>query len=206
MNARNLTKYVIAPALVVLSVLSLVFGEYLPFEKSKQLIISLNQAGNSTTLKDFEDTFNRVFDFYSPIGQPESIRFFGSQITGYLSHEIPIDLSQGLTNYTDKVFQASENSVGFKGLNYTQTQLMLANVHYLNWVNAKNKADFDKTEEYYKEVVKLSPNRPQALYGLFQLYYSNKDVDNTLSMADKILSVWPDNQKLKDIVSPLRQK
>ena len=206
MNARNLTKYIIAPALVVLSVLSLIFGEFLPFEKSKQLIISLGQASNSTTLKEFEDTFNKVFDFYSPIGQPESLRFFGGQITGYLDHKLPADLSQGLVDYTDKVFGMNSESSGFKGLNYTQTKLTLANTHYLNWINLKNKADFDKAEEYYKAVMELSPNRPQALYGLLQLYYSNKDVEKTLSIADKILSVWPDNPKVKDLIATLRSK
>jgi tetratricopeptide (TPR) repeat protein len=206
MNVRNLIKYVVAPALVVLSVLSLIFGEYLPLEKSKQLIISLNQAGNSATLKDFENAFNNTFNFYSPVGQPESLRFFGSQIVNYLNHKLPADLLQGLTDYTDKVFEANENGVGFKGLNYTQTRLTLANIHYLNWVNLKNKVDFDKAEAYYKEVVELSPTRPQALYGLLQLYYFNNDVEKTLSMADKILSIWPDDQKIKDMVSNLRGK
>jgi tetratricopeptide (TPR) repeat protein len=201
MTVRETTKYLMAPALIVLAVLALIFGAYLPLEKSQALIVSLNQVGNAKSIQEFESVFNATFDLYSPVGQPESLRFFGNQIVGILSNKLPADVAQALIDYADGVFETNRDKGGVRGLNRTQTELIQANIHYLNWANFKKEEDFKISEEHYLKAEELSPNRPQALYGLLQLYMSNEDLPKVREVAEKILTVWPNDQKLKEFVA-----
>ena len=46
-------------------------------------------------------------------------------------------------------------------------------------------------QKYYEEGVALGPNRPQTLYGLFDVYRAEGNVASTTAIGEKILSNWP---------------
>lgn len=50
---------------------------------------------------------------------------------------------------------------------------------------------------YYREGNALGPNRPQPLYGLFDVYRGMGDATDTQVIGEKILSNWPTDQNVK---------
>ena len=61
---------------ILLAVLAIIFGSYLPFEKSRSYVRAINMLNSIKTLPEFEDVFGRALSFYSPIGQEEIVKFF----------------------------------------------------------------------------------------------------------------------------------
>jgi hypothetical protein len=54
--------------------------------------------------------------------------------------------------------------------------------------------------KYYEEGEQLGPNRPQILYGLFDVYRVAGDTVNTERIATKILTNWPHDDRINQSV------
>ncbi len=192
-------KNILAPLGIILAVLSLIYGAFLPFRKSQLFIAAMQNAYRSQTIGDYEATYNKAFGFYSPVGQAEDIRFLLSQISGAIIAKPPQDVSDALVSYADAVSRA--NGTGRQGLNYTQELVTLATIHEANYHNYKSQKDYDAALALYEKGLSLSPSRPQFLYGLFQLYMDAGDTANEKAIGEKILSLWPNDTKIEGIMN-----
>jgi tetratricopeptide (TPR) repeat protein len=190
-----LFKSVLAPILVILAVIGLYLGAYLPYAKGGMFISALQEASQARTVQELEDAFNSALNFYSPVGQQETERYVGDQIVNILGQKgITPQISQALTDYLDKIIHIDYPTA--RGLDFTQEYLALANVHQINWINTKNPNDLALAEKYYQEGLQLSPVRPQFLYGLLQLYLNNGDAAQALPIAEKIHTLWPTDSQV----------
>ena len=79
------------------------FGSYLPFKKSQLLIDSMInlQSQKIRTLQDFFDNFNKPLDFFSPVGQEESIKVLGERIFPLIQNKPPPEIARALLDYLD---------------------------------------------------------------------------------------------------------
>jgi hypothetical protein len=59
------------------------------------------------------------------------------------------------------------------------------------YVHTGNPKYIINSQKYYEEGVAFGPDRPQPLYGLFDVYRAEGNVASTTAIGRKILSNWP---------------
>ncbi len=201
---HKIIRTIIAPLGIILALLSFIYGAFLPFRKSQLFIQAMRQAGQSTSVAAYVDTFNQALDFYSPVGQAEDIRFLENQIGSIIAQKPPQQVADALIAYADSVSRVIKS--GNHSSNYVQEIAILGSIHATNFRNYKEKKDYDVALALFQKGLTLSPNRPQFLYGLFQLYTSAEEVDNARAIGQEILSIWPNDQRIQEMVRALSSK
>lgn len=172
------------------------YGSYLPLQKSQMFINAIRNLSSVRTLKDFESSFAAALDAPSPVGQEELVRNTGNTIVNVLQQSpananLVASLTQYLENYYAPIITKP------RGLNFTQDFYVLGAVYDLAFQKVGDKSYLQKAQDYYTRGLALSPKRPQFLYGLLQIYLEENDLANAKSVAEKILSLWPDDEKTK---------
>ncbi len=181
-------KNILSPFLIILSLLGIYYGAILPFKKS-QLFIDAYQSFNSQpTVKSLEDSFTKALSFYSPIGQEEERRYLGGRLLSLFVKEMPKQVGEELIRYYESWFDF-EREKG-NGLNWTQNLLILGNLRQRAWELFKDEKDYAAAERFYVEGLKLSPTRPQFLYGLRELYKSKGEGEKEQMINNTIDSYW----------------
>jgi hypothetical protein len=56
-------------------------------------------------------------------------------------------------------------------------------------------------QKWYAEGVTLGPNRPQALYGLFDVYRAENDTTDTIAVGTTILRNWPTDTNIQQAMA-----
>jgi len=181
-------------AFIILAILSIVFGAVLPWMKARLYINALTdmQSGKTYTSEQFESQMGNIFDFYSPIGQEEIVKFFGSDILSVVSQaDFPESASRFLADYIEKyLFKNNVRHLILGGASYK----------YL-WYRFGNEEDFKKSEEYFKKAQLIGPKLPPVLYDLFELYRLRGDDENMKKIGEEILKYWPDDAGIKQAIS-----
>jgi len=196
-------KKIISLFSVVVTIFLMYFGSYLPFKKSQLLIDSMMnwQSQKIRTLQDFFDNFNKSLNFFSPVGQEESIKILGEQIFPLIQNKPPATIARALVDYLDEEFNRLPEK---SSLGYNQNLLVVASTHEINWFSYKEKKDFELAQRYFLKGLEKSPKRPQFLYGLFELYrLSNLDAQAKL-IGEEILKYWPEDKNVADIVASIK--
>lgn len=180
-------KYIAVSMGIVLMIVFIIFGAFLPFLKSQRYIAALNMLTSLRTLKDFEANFDNMFDFYSPVGNEEVAKFLGSDMIGFVSNQNQSEQgARELVGYIEPhMFQ-----------NNVRHLLILAGVHRILWQRFHKEADFEKTEFYLKKGLSIGPNLPPLLYGLYELYQEKGDVVKAREMGQRIIALWPDDKQI----------
>lgn len=187
-------KYFIISILLIAAIAGLYLGSYLPLRKAGLFVTASVAAAQAKSLEEFVGPFDQVINYYSPVGQNETVRFFGNRVTEILRQKPPEEVARVLVDYETKQMNSISES---RGLNYVQSVLILGDMSKIMWLNYKKPADFEKAVSYYEGGLKLSPNRPQYLYGLLELYKSNNQSEKVKEISDQIFTNWPDAGKLK---------
>lgn len=197
-------KSVLAPVLIIAAVIALYLGAYLPYEKASLFINALQQSSQATSLQELENDFNAALQFYSPVGQQEVERYTGNQILSILGQKgITPQVSQALADYLGQVLHLDKPST--RGLDFTQEFLLAANAYQIAWMGDHSPADYALAEKYYQEGLKLSPTRPQLLYGLLQLYANGGQATQALQVAEEIHKYWPSDSQVASLIPELQK-
>ena len=56
-------------------------------------------------------------------------------------------------------------------------------------------------QKWYSEGVALGPNRPQSLYGLFDIYRAEGDASDTIAVGNTILRDWPTDTNIRQAMA-----
>ncbi len=197
----KIIKNIVAPVGIILAFLSFIYGAILPFRKSQLFIQAMRQSSSATSVASYMDIFNRALDFASPVGQAEDIRFLENQIGGIVAQKPPQQVADALVAYADSISRVAKSEN--ESSNFVQEIVILGSIHATNFANYKEKRDYDMALALFQKGLVLSPNRPQFLYGLFQLYVNAGEKDNARATAEKILSIWPGDKKMQEAMSAL---
>lgn len=192
---NSITKYILGFAGIAAVLFLIVYGAYLPFQKANLYISALRQMASVHSVAEFETNFNRVFNFYSPIGEEEIAKF--------LSYDILNLISQG---------QSEE--VVREIVRFIEPHLITTNVrHLLNGAHmyeimwrrfGKRDDDFNKTESYYLAAMKIGPKLPPVLYALTSLYQEKGDLVKAKAVAQIILQYWPNDTRVSQFVQSVK--
>lgn len=177
---------------IALAILSIYFGSLLPLVKSQRYISAVSVMSSIKSLEQFKKIFDRVFDFYSPVGDEETAKFLGSSIVNIVNQkEQPENVSRYLVEYIESKLQ--ENNV--------RHLIMLGQMYSVLWQKSGNEKDSGKAEKYYQKALAIGPKLPPALYGLFDFYRTRGDQEKIRKIGERILQLWPEDEKVKAIIS-----
>jgi len=187
-------KYTIAVASIILALLGIIFGAILPFKKAQLYIKSAYQMPSIKTPEEFEEVFDKLFGFYSPIGDYEAARFLGHNlINAVAAPENPEIASRYLAEYLEPKMRKDE----------TRHLLILAQMDFFLWAKSGKENDFLKSEEYYRQALIYGPKLPPVLYGLFDLYRKKGDQEKLKQISETILKYWPEDERVKEVINSL---
>jgi len=192
---KDVLKYLIVILGIIGAILAIVYGSYLPLTKSKMYIAALRDVRHIKTVQEFEDLFNKVFDFYSPVGDEEVPKFLGTDILNLIANgQQGEQTSRALVKFIEPHLWKDN----------VRHLLLLGQMFASLWQNfGRQEQDFNKAESYLREAYKIGPKLPPVLYTLFDLYRANGDKNKVQEIGNQILKYWPDDEKVKNIVENL---
>jgi len=182
--------------LIILAVLSSIFGALLPWQKSTAYINTLTdlQSGKSFTQDQFEQEMGGVLNSYSPIGQEEVVKFFSSDVLNIINQpNFPVDATRFLVTYAEPyLFQNNVRHLIFGATAYETL-----------WLVSHSESDYQKSEAYFLKAYAIGRNLPPVLYSMFDLYIRHGDKEKAKKIGLEILNYWPDDASVRKIVSSL---
>jgi hypothetical protein len=185
------TKQVIA-IVVSLFVLGVaVYGSYLPMRKAEIFITTLQglQTSPVSSLNELESRLSVPLDYPSPVGQEELVRNTANNILGFISQTTDATTTAALVSFLEDYY-APIIARG-KGMSFEQDLYLMGAINETAYVHTGNPKYIINSQKYYEEGVAFGPDRPQPLYGLFDVYRAEGNVASTTAIGRKILSNWP---------------
>jgi hypothetical protein len=187
---------------IVLSVVILgvaVYGTYLPMRKAQIFIATLQSlqdpSTQATSLQDLESRLSIPLDYPSPIGQEELVRNLGNSVLGFIQQGADptstAELITFLNSYYDPILAQG------KGMSFGQDLYLEGAVNETAFASTGDPNYLAAALKYYQEGEMDGPNRPQPLYGLFDIYRAEGDATDTVAVGEKILSNWPTDTRIQ---------
>lgn len=187
-----MAKNIVAFCFIIVSVVAVYFGSYLPYTKSKMYIGAVQ-----TKISGFDQLksiYDQVFSFYSPIGDEESVKFLLNSIDGWVANPANAANEAGvrqLVSYIEpKIFQ-----------NNPRHLLLMGSIYSNFWRQFKKDEDFEKAVDYYRRILVIGPNLPHALYSLLSLYIQADRPAEVREIGDRIIQLWPGDEGVKKILT-----
>ncbi len=190
------TKQVIAVVTSLLILAVAAYGSYFPMRKAEMFIATLQSLQTSpvNSLNDLTARLSVPLDYPSPIGQEELVRNTANNILSFISQGAdPTStavLVSFLNSYYDPIIARG------RGMSFGQDLYLMGAINEMAYVHTGNPAYLADSQKYYEEGVELGPNRPQSLYGLFDVYRAEGNVESTTATGEKILSNWPSDTSI----------
>jgi hypothetical protein len=83
-----------------------------------------------------------------------------------------------------------------RGMSFGQDAYLMGAINEIAFAGTGNPMYLLAAKKYFLLANELGPNRPQALYGLFDIYRAEGDVANTQKVANQILKNWPNDTRI----------
>ncbi len=179
---------------IVLGILSIFFGSYLPFIKARAYVRAIDTLNTIKDVSEFERVFGNVLSLFSPTGQEEIVKFMSSDvITSVVSQNNPEELSRELVSFIEPHL--------FK--NDVRHLIIRGNLYSLLWQKYRQEDDFVKSEGAYRAALAIGPKLPPVLYSLLDLYRAKGDTEKLKEIGSTILKYWPSDQQVQNILDQL---
>ena len=200
------TKQVIAVALSLFILGISAYGSYLPMRKAEIFITTLQglEASPVNSLNELTSRIAVPLDYPSPIGQEELVRNMSNNILGFISQGADPTSTAVLMSFLDSYYEPI--LARGKGMSFGQDLYLMGALNEMAYVHSGNPAYIADSQKYYEEGEAFGPNRPQPLYGLFDVYRAEGNVASTTAVADKIMSNWPGDTSIGQSLQAFLEK
>ena len=172
------------------------YGNFLPMRMSQTFIATLRSLQSVRSLDEFENTVSVALDIPSPIGKEELVRNVASVVMNLIQQndkpEVIAEAIRFLDSYYDPIIARGT------GMSFEQNLYVLGTINQLAFVRTNDTKYFLKAKKYYEQGLALGPKRPQFLYGMFDIYRTEGNVQKAVEIHDRIIAQWPDDQRIKD--------
>lgn len=191
------SKEIIAVVISLFIVFVAWYGSYLPMRKAETYISTLQgmQTNPVSSLNDLEKRLSAPLDAVSPIGQEELVRNTANSVLGFVQQNqnptSTAELIRFVTSYFDPILARE------KGMSFGQDLYLMGAINETAYTSTGNQTYLDAAQKYYSEGEALGPNRPQPLYGLFDVYRMEGDTPDAITVGSKILTNWPTDQNVQ---------
>ncbi len=187
----------VVAALVCAAILGVAFyGTYMPLRKAEMYIGTLQafQANPPSSIQDFETRLEPALDYPSPIGQEELVRNTANTILGFVQRGLDPTSTAELVGFLNVYYDPILSSG--KGMSFGQDVYLEGAINEIAFANTGAPAYLAAAAKYYELGAELGPNRPQVLYGLFDVYRAMNDATGTKAVAAKIMQDWPTDTRI----------
>jgi len=174
------------------------YGSYLPMRKAQSFIATLQglQTSPATSLQDLETRVSGPLNAVSPVGQEEIVRNLANSVLSFVQQQSgnPTSTSQLITflnTYYNPILDRG------RGMSFGQDLYLEGAVNEIAFVQTGDPTYIAAARKWYEEGETLGPNRPQPLYGLFDVYRAVGDASDTIAIANKILTNWPGDTRIQ---------
>lgn len=176
------------------------YGNYLPLRKSQSFITMTRSAGSAQSWEDLKGIIRQSLDLPSPIGQEELVRNLSSMMLGVIrsngqNAQLTASILDFVRGYFDPIIKRG------KGMSFQQDLYIMGLEYQIAYVQTHTPAYLDQSEAYFKQSIQMAPKRPQAYYGLFDVYRLRGDKANADATARHILELWPTDTNLQDYLA-----
>jgi hypothetical protein len=174
-----------------------VYGSYLPMEKAQIFIGTLQgfQTQPPTSLQDLETRISAGLDYPSPIGQEELVRNTANSVLGLIQRGTDATTTAQLVSFLNGYYNPI--LVRGRGMSFGQDVYLEGAINEVAFAQTGQPNYLENSLQYYREGNALGPDRPQPLYGLFDVYRAMGNATNTMVIAQKILTNWPTDSNLR---------
>jgi hypothetical protein len=184
--------------IVVLAIFGIAFyGSYLPMRKAEIFITTLQglQTSPATSLTDLETRLSVPLDYTSPIGQEELVRNMANSVLSFVQQGGDATSTGELIGYLNSYYNPI--LAQGKGMSFGQDLYLEGAINEIAFAQTSNPTYLASAKQYYLEGNQLGPNRPQPLYGLFDVYRAAGDATDTIAVGTKILQNWPTDTNIQ---------
>jgi hypothetical protein len=190
----------VAAIVIVALILALaVYGTYLPMRKAQMFIGTLQSLqttqGQATSLQDLENKLSVPLNYPSPIGQEELVRNMANSVLAFVQQGQSPSSTAELISFLNGYYYPILNQG--KGMSFGQDVYLEGAINEVAFVETGDSTYLEAAQKWYLLGNQLGPNRPQPLYGLFDVYRGESDVTDTVAVADKILANWPSDTRIQ---------
>lgn len=203
MNESN--KKIIALIASVIILVLLYYGSFLPFRKSRVFISTMRSLGEAKTLDELKSKISVPLNLPSPYGQEEVVRQVASLITNIVSQSnttppVIDDLIAYLNTYYSPIIE------GGRGMSFNQNLYVLGSLNEVAFIRTNKAQYLAAAEEYFTASYALGPKRPQALFGLFDVYRARGDREKVIQISNQILEQWPGEERTRQALQDFLDK
>lgn len=185
-------KKIAASILMIFAFITVVYGAYLPFMKSRLFIAAIQVKIGG--IDQFQAIYDKVINFPSFIGDEEIIKYLLNNVDVWIANEKDLQreiIMREMVAYIEpKIF-----------INNPRHFLLMANVYNNFWLKFKKQEDLEKAVDYYEKILKIGPRLPHALYSLMSLYVQAGMKKEAKEVGERILAIWPNDADVRSIVS-----
>jgi len=189
----------------IVAILALgVWGSVLPYRKAGLYAVVSNRVSQGVTLEQFKDLSSFMIDAPSPIGKDEGVKMLVSQTINAImqTENIPRDVIDDLLRFSEQYFVPIFEK-GVSG-NFAQNFVLVGAMYQSAGLATGDRSYFEEAKNYYEEGLIYSPNRPQLLYGLFDVYVALGDSASAKKTGEQILTLWPEDAVMKERLKELQ--
>jgi len=190
----------VAAVIIVLAIFGVaIWGSYMPMRKAQMFIATLQglqtQQGQATSLQDLENKLGAPLNYPAPIGQEELVRNMANSVLSFVQQggdaTSTAELIGFLNNYYNPILDQG------RGMSFGQDLYLEGAINEIAFASTGNQTYLDAAKKWYQEGVALGPNRPQSLYGLFDIYRASGNTTGTLAVGTTIMRNWPTDANIK---------
>lgn len=177
---------ILAIVFIIFGIIVIYFGALAPFWRAQNFVYAYQNTENFKTLEELENTYNKAFDFYAPLGQEEMAKFLSERMFNVLkSGQMPEEIALEIVKYVESNSVQDNNII----------QLMqTGNLYEALWRLYGGDNYFLKAESYYKKANEIGPRVPQPLYELFDIYKDSNQENKMEEIGRNILELWPEEK------------
>lgn len=200
------SKKVIAAAVSIAIIALAYWGSYLPLRKAEIYIATLQSLQSSpvASINELESRLSVPLDYPSPIGQEELVRNAANSVLTFVQQSSNASATVELVNFLMSYYNPI--LVRHKGMSFGQDLYLVGAINEIAFARTGITSFLSAAQNYYEQAVQLGPDRPQALYGLFDVYRAEGNVAQATAVANKILSNWPGDQNVRQAMTSFLQK
>lgn len=194
----------VAAIIIVAAIFGIAYyGSYLPMRKAQMFIATLQAlqtpGGQATSLQDLENKLSVPLNAPSPIGQEELVRNMANSVLSFVQHGGNATSTAALIGYLNSYYDPILNQG--KGMSFGQDLYLEGAINEIAFATTGDPTYLIAAQKWYSEGVALGPNRPQALYGLFDVYRAENNVSGTLAVGTTILKNWPTDTRIQQAMA-----
>ena len=180
-----------------------IWGSYMPMRKAQMFITTLQALqtpqGQATSLTDLENKLSVPLNYPSPIGQEELVRNMANSVLSFVQQGGNATDTAALIGYLNSYYDPILNAG--KGMSFGQDLYLEGAINEIAFAQTGNPTYLAAAQKWYSEGVALGPNRPQSLYGLFDVYRAENNVSGTLAVGTTILKNWPTDMRVQQAMA-----